>query len=217
MTVYFQVLNPIAPHWTEYSYKKYLNPIYFQLNKALVVDGLLSNGKFPVYSNNINMLLIKINKYVKGVLRKTNDSIEKFRAKKGSNPPTTANYVICENFQNWQIQVFKVLSELKYDENCKLLEPFKDAIITGLNLNEKSNKKELSNALQFASYIIKEAEKYGKDSLEHKLPFKEVDTLGDYKAYILQMTKLKEITFTVGKNEKEIGTATPGNPNIVIN
>ena len=76
MTVYFQVLNPIAPHWTEYSYKKYLNPIYFQLNKALVVDGLLSNGKFPVYSNNINMLLIKINKYVKGVLRKTNDSIE---------------------------------------------------------------------------------------------------------------------------------------------
>ena len=162
------------------------------------------------------MLLIKINKYVKGILRKTNDFIEKFRAKKGSNPPVSATYTICENYQNWQVQVFDILSQLKYDESCKLLEPFKDKIIKGLNLDEKKDKKELSNALQFASFIIKEAEKYGKDSLEHKLPFKEVDTLTDYKPYILQMTRLKDITFSIGKNEKEIGTATPGNPNIVI-
>lgn len=208
------MLNPIAPHWTEYCYKKYLNPIFHKLNKNLVVDGLLSNGRYPAHQQ-VNLKLIKINKYVKGILRKTNESIDKFRTKNG-NVPANANFVICENYQDSQVKVFNVLSQLKFDENFKLLEPFKGPIIKGLNLSEDKNKKELSSALQFAAFIVKEAEKYGRDALEHSLPFKEIEALNEYKSYILQMTKLKEVTISIGKNEKELGGATPGSPNIVI-
>ncbi len=149
-------------------------------------------------------------------MRRTNDLIEKYRAKKGSGPPTKASFYICEYYQDWQIQVFQVLNKLQFDENNKLIGSFKASIVEGLNLNEKTNKKEMSNALQFASFIVKETEKYGKESLEHRLPFKETETLKNYEAYILQMTNLKEISISIGKEAKELGIATPGTPNIVI-
>jgi leucyl-tRNA synthetase len=214
---FFKVLNPIAPHWTEYCYKKYLNPIFEKFDKSQLVSSILCNAKFPDYSHELNLQDIKKTKYVKNIIKLTNEAINQHKKKKNQTP-TEIEFIVCKDYADWQLSVFKVLNDkdqFVFDENNKTSKDIKAKILNGCNI-ANSEKSVVEKYLQFASFIIKQVEQFGKEMVETELSFQATDGLENYKLYISKMCNLSSISSSVGSDSKALGAASPGTPNIII-
>ena len=52
------MMNPIIPHWTEYMYKTYLNPLFDKNDLKNLKIEFLYKEKFPNLSNPIDKIII---------------------------------------------------------------------------------------------------------------------------------------------------------------
>ena len=69
LKVLFTMINPIAPHWTEYMYRTYLNPLFKASNQEKHIIKYLAFSKFPDVFKVVDVKLFKYNKYVKGLVK----------------------------------------------------------------------------------------------------------------------------------------------------
>lgn len=88
---FFIINNPIIPHWTEYMYKTYLNPIYEKLGRKEETVESLALARYPVITESIDAKMFAYNKYLKGVISQIHDIIaskqtDNKKPKKGEKP-----------------------------------------------------------------------------------------------------------------------------------
>ena len=69
LKIFLTLINPIAPHWTEYMYKTYLNPIFKANNQEKQIIEHLSFSKFPEVLKLVDVKLFKYSKYVKSLIK----------------------------------------------------------------------------------------------------------------------------------------------------
>jgi valyl-tRNA synthetase len=231
---FFTMLNPIAPHWTEYMYHTYLNPIFINNKMEDKVVKFLAFSKFPTVSGQIDNKLFHYNKYIKKILErvreivntkqggankkkgdtkgKENKDVEKPKDEPKKDDTYTGNIIIyyAKNFTKEQERVYEILKAAEF-EDTKIVTDYKKAIMGEI---EKPDLRTIT--LQFASFIVKEIETYGFDVLNSELPFNELDALNDNMNLIKKLSKVANISieeYDEKKKPKSIKTiAIPGNP-----
>jgi leucyl-tRNA synthetase len=210
---FLTIMNPIAPHWTEYMYKSYLNPIFERSNLSQHVVQNLSHSRFPIISKEIDSKLFHYNKYIKSIIRNITDSVNskigsgqkggkkggkdkkpETEEKKEENQNSVFTGVVkifyAPHFSNEQKKVYDILKQANYDDNNKILTDYKKIIMEDMK-NSEANLRTLT--LQFASFIVKEIETYGSQVLSNELPFDELEALKDNMNLIKKLTKTTNI------------------------
>ncbi len=235
---FFILINPIAPHWTEYMYKTYLNPLFkkFGLDNQTHMVEFLAFSKFPNISNNIDSKLFMYNKYIKSVIHGVTDAVNHKLAtankskKKGGDKnanttaPTTAaefNGVVkilyMPNFTTDQLRVYEILKDAEYKMDGKIVTDYKTIIRNEMkNLSDSAR----TVTLQFASHLAKEVELYGMEVLKSELPFSEIQALKDNMSLLNKLTKVKNIEVVEyndsTKPKKSNVIVIPGKPLILV-
>jgi len=211
-------MNPIAPHWTEYMYKTYLNPIFEKssLSQHVVVN--LSHSRYPLINKDIDSKLFHYNKYIKTIIRIITDSVnskigaaKKEASKKGGADKNKKKEEVKEekkdentnqiysglikilyapHFTAEQRKVYEILKSSEYDDNNMIITDYKKIIMKEM---EKSDSNLRTLTLQFASFIVKEIETYGSQVLQSELPFDELEALKDNTNIIKKLTKTSNI------------------------
>jgi len=75
--VFLTMINPIAPHWTEFIYREYLNPVFEESKLDQHKIKYLAFATFPKISHDIDSKLFAYNKYLKNVIQPVNELIAK--------------------------------------------------------------------------------------------------------------------------------------------
>ncbi len=229
------MLNPIAPHWTEYMYKTYLNPIFKNNKQEQHVVEFLSRANFPAVESNIDSKLFYYNRYIKTVIQTINDLVnQKLSAAKGkkdkkggkeekkeeeetklqSGPYTgVIRIYYAPQFTLEQQRVFNILKAAEYNEANQIQTDYKKIIMEEM---KKSDANLRTLTLQFASFIVREIETYGMEVLSDELPFNELTALKDNMSLISNLTKAANIDIVVYSDKnKPKGAKTiaiPGKP-----
>jgi hypothetical protein len=224
-------MNPIAPHWTEYMYNTYLNPIFANNKLDNHCVKFLAYSRFPSISSQIDSKLFLFNKYIKNVIQNINEIVnakvaasagkgkkpakqqeEKKEENKQTGPYTgLIKIYYAPNFTPEQHRVYEILEKAEYSDNNKIITDFKSII-----RKEMENSSLQTITLQFASFIVREVETYGMEVLSHELPFNEVQALNDNMGLIKKLTKTTniEIVEYSDKNKPKgaKNVAIPGKP-----
>ncbi len=216
---FFTIMNPIAPHWTEYMYKTYLNPIFEKSNLTKHIVQNLSHSRYPLISKEIDSKLFHYNKYIKTTIRNITDSVnskvgaakkeaaKKAGADKGKKKEETgaeekkedsANQIYsglvkilyAPHFTQEQKKVYEILQAAQYDDSHKIITDYKKIIMKEM---EKADASLRTLTLQFASFIVKEIETYGSQVLQAELPFDELEALKENMNLIKKLTKTSNI------------------------
>ncbi len=230
LKTFFVVINPIAPHWSEYMFRTYLNPI-FKANgfNDKTVDNL-AFSRFPLVNSQIDSRLFHYNKYIKKVIENIREVVNTKTAVKGGKKnekkedkkeekseekvDNTYNGIIrifyAPHFTNEQKRVYEILKSAEYNE-WKITTDYKKIIMTEM---EKHELRTLT--LQFASFIVKEIETYGFDVLNAELPFDELNALNENLGMIKKLSKANNIVIEVYDEKKKPkavkSIAIPGKP-----
>lgn len=208
-------MNPIAPHWTEYMYKTYLNPIFEKSNLSQHIVVNLSHSRYPLINKDIDSKLFHYNKYIKTTIRNITDAVnskvgaaKKEAAKKGGAKKKEENaeekkdenanqiyfglikILYAPHFTAEQKKVYEILKAAQYDDSNKIITDYKKIIMKDM---EKSDAALRTLTLQFASFIVKEIETYGSQVLQSELPFDELEALKDNMNLIKKLTKTSNI------------------------
>lgn len=210
-------MNPIAPHWTEYMYKTYLNPIFEKSNLTQHIVQNLSHSRYPIISKDIDSKLFHYNKYIKNTIRQISDSVnskltsakkeakkgtdkkskepeEKKEEKKEENTNTTYTGVVkiyyAPHFSTEQKKVYEILRESEFDDNNKIITDYKKIIMKEM---EKTDANLRTLTLQFASFIVKEIETYGTQVLSTELAFDELQAIRDNLSMMKKLTRTTNI------------------------
>jgi len=210
-------MNPIAPHWTEYMYKTYLNPLFEKSGLSHHLVENLSHSRYPINNKEIDSKLFHYNKYIKTTIRHITDAVnskigaaKKEAAKKGSDKNKKKEVAVedkkeesvnqiysglikilyAPHFTQEQKKVYEILKAAQYDDNYKIITDYKKIIMKDM---EKSDSNLRTLTLQFASFIVKEIETYGNQVLQNELPFDELEALKDNFNLIKKLTKTSNI------------------------
>lgn len=109
--------------------------------------------------------------------------------------------------------VYDILIAAEYDDSNKILTDYKNIIIAKMQ-NVQVNLRTLT--LQFASFIVKEIELYGKEILSKELPFNEFEALNDNMSLIKTLTNTKNIDVVeysdITKPKQSKTVSIPGKP-----
>jgi leucyl-tRNA synthetase len=216
--VFFIMMNPIIPHWTEYMYKTYLNPLFDKNNLKNLKIEFLYKEKFPIISNPIDKKLFDYNQYIHKVIQNIREIALKSKTLKGGKKEENteekkeekfihAKIIFAKEFSDNQKLVLQVLKEQTYDENGKISSldekgnpGYKNLLIEKF----KDNQKEKTMMLEFASYKAKEVENYGKEILEEKLQFNEEEVLKNNIDLFKKLTKVGDIEIIEQKSNEEL-------------
>jgi leucyl-tRNA synthetase len=90
LKTFFIIINPILPHWTEYMYRTYLNPIFEKFGFNELKIEFLAFAKYPQISNPVDKKLFDYNNYINKVIESIRESIlkkakNKNKGKKNNN------------------------------------------------------------------------------------------------------------------------------------
>lgn len=216
---FFLIMNPIAPHWTEYMYKTYLNPIFEKSNLSKHIVQNLSHSRYPLINKEIDSKLFHYNRYIKTTIRNITDavnskvsSVKKEAAKKGGadkgkkkdevageeKKEDSANQIYSSvikilyapHFTQEQKKVYEILKAAEYDDSNKIITDYKKIIMKEM---EKADANLRTLTLQFASFIVKEIETYGSQVLQNELPFDELEAIKENMNLIKKLTKTSNI------------------------
>ena len=77
LKTFFIINNPIIPHFSEYMYITYLNPIFEKFGFKEKIINFLCKSRFPEISSEIDTKLFESNKYINKVIQGIRDSISK--------------------------------------------------------------------------------------------------------------------------------------------
>ena len=227
LITFFIINNPIIPHFTEYMYITYLNPIFEKYNMKEKKIEFLCNAKYPKVLLNIDMKLIDINKYLNKVIQTIREVVNKKDTKKNrkesneNNKNIKIKVLYSKEYNNNQKEVLNILRNESYDENNKIILndknniKYKNKILLNENLDKNTKKK----MLEFASFKIKEVELYGLEVLNEKLKFNEEEILNINKELFKKLAKLDDIEFDVYDESKKPNgykdEAIPGKPLVI--
>lgn len=226
-------MNPITPHWTEYMYRTYLNPIFEKHNLNQHVVKNVSHSLFPKIDKEIDSKLFHYNKYIKTTMKNITDIVNKRigdlqkEAKKNKNKteekPAEENksnifnglvkIYYAPHFSTEQKRVYEILKASTFNENNKITSDYKKVIMDEM---KSANASIRTLTLQFAAGVCKDIEIYGTKILDDELPFDEKDALNDNMALIKKLTKTSNIEIVVfsdeNKPKKNKNIAIPGRP-----
>ena len=220
---FFIINNPIIPHFTEYMYITYLNPIFekFGFTEKKIV--FLYNSKFPNISNEIDNKLFETNKYINKVVQDIRDLFLKKSKKNLEKKNNKIKLYYAKEYSLSQKEVLKILRTQKYDENNKIISldnkgipQYKNEIL----LNENIEKNLKKNMLEFASFKIKEVELYGPNALNENLIFNEEEILHNSINLLKKLSKIDNIEIyeysQSAKPKNNNDSAIPGRPIYVV-
>ena len=227
LKIFFILNNPIIPHFTEYMYITYLNPIFDKSNLAEKKMDFLCRAKFPKPSNEVDTKLFEYNKYMNKVIQGIRDTASK-KVKKGKKDKKEEKeekkdikikVYYAKEYTPMQKEVLNFLRKQTYDENNKITSLdekgaplYKNEILS----DEKIDKNSKKNMLEFAAFKAKEVENLGKDALNEQLQFNEEEVLKNNVDLFKKLTGVKEIEFAeYDEKNKPKGSkdnAIPGKP-----
>ena len=227
LKTFFIMINPIIPHFTEYMYVTYLNPIFEKSGLSDKKMEFLCKARFPSPTAEIDTKLFEYNKYVNKVVQGIRDAATKKAGKKGKKGGEDKNekkeikvkVLYAKEYTPMQKEVLGFLRKQTYDENNKITSLdekgsplYKNEILSDANIDKNSKK----NMLEFAAFKAKEVEAYGKEALNEELQFNEEEVLKNNADLLKKLTGLKEIEFVeYDEKHKPKGckdTAMPGKP-----
>jgi leucyl-tRNA synthetase len=226
LKTFFIINNPIIPHFTEYMYITYLNPIFDKFDMKDKKIEFLCRAKFPNLTSEVDTKLFEYNKYINKVIQGLRDACSK-KGKKGKNEKKDKNenneikmkILFAKEYSSSQKTVLECLRKQTFDENNKIISldekgnpNYKNEILSN-NTIDKNLKK---NMLEFASFKLKEVEQFGLEALDENLKFNEEEVLKENIDLFKKLAKLKEIEIVeYSDNIKPKGirdSAIPGKP-----
>ena len=224
LKTFFIMNNPIIPHFTEYMYITYLNPIFEKSGLDSKKMEFLCRAKFPTPSSEVDTKLFEYNKYMNKVIQGIRDTASK-KIKKGKKEEKNEKKEIkikvyyAKEYTPMQKEVLGFLRKQTYDENNKITSLdekgaplYKNEILS----DEKIDKNSKKNMLEFASFKAKEVEAIGQEALNEKLQFNEEEVLKNNIELFKKLSGVKDIEFTeYDEKNKPKGmkdNAIPGKP-----
>ena len=229
LKIFFILNNPIIPHFTEYMFITYLNPIFEKSGLAGKKMEFLCRAQFPKPSNEVDTKLFEYNKYMNKVIQGIRDTASK-KVKKGKQnkkdekekeekKEIKIKVYFAKEYTPMQKEVLGFLRKQTYDENNKITSLdekgaplYKNEILS----DEKIDKNSKKNMLEFAAFKAKEVENLGKDALNEQLQFNEEEVLKNNVELFKKLTGVKEIEFAeYDEKNKPKGSkdnAIPGKP-----
>ena len=227
LKIFFILNNPIIPHFSEYMYNTYLNPIFEKSGLDSKKIEFLCKAKFPKPSYEVDTKLFEYNKYMNKVIQGIRDTASKKikKGKKGQKDEKEEKeekkirVYYAKEYTPMQKEVLGFLRKQTYDENNKITSLdekgaplYKNEILN----DEKMDKNTKKNMLEFAAFKAKEVEAMGKDVLNEQLQFNEEEVLKSNVDLFKKLTGVKEIEFTeYDEKNKPKGikdNALPGKP-----
>jgi leucyl-tRNA synthetase len=228
LKVFFIMNNPIMPHFSEYMFVTYLNPIFDKSGLSNKKIEFLCKARFPVASSEVDTKLFEYNKYMNKVIQGIRDTASK-KIKKGKKDKkeekaeekkdVKVKILFAKEYTPMQKEVLGFLRKQTYDENNKIISLdekgaplYKNEILS----DEKIDKNSKKNMLEFAAFKAKEIENFGKEVLNENLQFNEEEVLNNNVELFKKLTGVKEIEITLfDEKNKPKGikdTAMPGKP-----
>ena len=228
LKVFFIMNNPIMPHFTEYMFVTYLNPIFDKSGLSNKKIEFLCKARFPVPSSEVDTKLFEYNKYMNKVIQGIRDTASK-KIKKGKKDKkeekaeekkdVKVKILFAKEYTPMQKEVLGFLRKQTYDENNKIISLdekgaplYKNEILS----DEKIDKNSKKNMLEFAAFKAKEIENFGKEVLNENLQFNEEEVLNNNVELFKKLTGVKEIEFAeYDEKNKPKGikdNAIPGKP-----
>ena len=224
LKIFFIMNNPIIPHFTEYMYITYLNPIFEKSGLDSKKMEFLCRAKFPTPSSEVDTKLFEYNKYMNKVIQGIRDTASK-KFKKGKKEEKNEKKEIkikvyyAKEYTPMQKEVLGFLRKQTYDENNKITSLdekgaplYKNEILS----DEKIDKNSKKNMLEFAAFKAKEVESLGKEALNEQLQFNEEEVLKNNIELFKKLSGVKDIEFTeYDEKNKPKGmkdNAIPGKP-----
>ena len=227
LKIFFILNNPIIPHFSEYMYITYLNPIFEKSGLEAKKIEFLCRAKFPKPSYEVDTKLFEYNKYMNKVIQGIRDTASKKikKGKKGQKDEKEdkeekkIRVYYAKEYTPMQKEVLGFLRKQTYDENNKITSVdekgaplYKNEILS----DEKIDKNSKKNMLEFAAFKAKEVEAMGKEVLNEQLQFNEEEVLKNNVDLFKKLTGVKEIEFTeYDEKNKPKGikdNAIPGKP-----
>lgn len=223
---FFIMISPVVPHWADYMYKTYLNPIFERSNLRKYMVTFLVDARFPEPSGAVDKRLFDYNNYVNRVIAGIRDATKaKGKGKKEKKDECTVRVMYVREYTRAQKFALGVLRAMKYDENFKIASVdekgaplFKNRIMK----EGEGDPKARSALVEFAAFKAKEVEAYGLDALKEEMLFNEEEVLNDNLELFKKLTKnegIRDIEVVLYSEElKPKGnkdTAMPGRPLIV--
>ena len=202
LKVFFILNNPIMPHFSEYMFVTYLNPIFDKSGLSDKKIEFLCRAKFPTPTRDVDTKLFEYNKYMNKVIQGIRDTASK-KIKKGKKEEKTEEkkevkikILYAKEYTPMQKEVLGFLRKQTYDENNKIssldekgAHLYKNEILS----DDKIDKNYKKNMLEFAAFKAKEIENYGKDVLNENLQFNEEEVLNNNIELFKKLTGIKEI------------------------
>jgi leucyl-tRNA synthetase len=228
LKTFFIINNPIIPHFTEYMYITYLNPIFEKFGMKEEKIEFLCKAKYPDISNEIDMKLFDYNKYLNKVIQIIREvSAKKVRKKSNisdedkKNKKIKVKILYSKEYNSNQKEVLNILKLESYDENHKIIldekhnPKYKEQILSNNSFDINIKKK----MLEFAAFKVKEVESFGLEALNENLKFKEEEILNANKDLFIKLAKLEDIEYDVfDESKKPKGCkdeAIPGKPLVI--
>ena len=223
LKTFFIINSPIIPHFTEYMYITYLNPLFEKCGLSEKTIKFLSNSRFPNISSEIDTKLFEYNKYlnrvIQGIREVASKNYEKKKKIENNNNDIKIKVLYAKEYSPLQKEALNLLRKENYNEKNKIIsldEKGNPKYKTEILSDNKLDKNVKRNMLEFAAYKIKEVEAIGLGALNETLKFKEEEVLTQNVELFKKLARLKDIEFLEynekdkPKNSKE--TAIPGKP-----
>jgi len=155
LKVFFTIVNPIAPHWTEYMYRTYMNPLFQANGQERQIVQYLGFTKFPEVSKTVDVKLFKHNSYVKGLVKMIFENLVGKKEKPSKYKGIIillilATFYYAKDFNPGQQIAIKILQSSSY-ENNRILDDYKSRIMTEMKTADNNSR---TQALMFASFIV---------------------------------------------------------------
>ena len=227
LKAFFVMNNPIIPHFTEYMYVTYLNPIFEKSGFPEKKIEFLYKSKYPSPTSEVDTKLFEYNKYMNKVVQGIREASSKKVVKKGKKGGEEKNekkeikikVFYAKEYTPMQKEVLGFLRKQTYDENNKITSldekgnpTYKNEILADTKIDKNSKK----NMLEFAAFKAKEVENFGQEALNEELQFNEEEVLKNNAELFKKLTGVKNIEFAeYDEKNKPKGckeTAMPGKP-----
>eukprot|EP01016_Furgasonia_blochmanni_P049835 TRINITY_DN7613_c0_g1_i1.p1 TRINITY_DN7613_c0_g1~~TRINITY_DN7613_c0_g1_i1.p1 ORF type:complete len:372 (+),score=158.75 TRINITY_DN7613_c0_g1_i1:66-1181(+) len=223
------LLNPIAPHITEYSYSHHFLPALQAVDaeKAKTYPHSISQLRLPhVNVKDINYGLVRAHFYLKNTLRNVKLTYEKMKSggKKGKDAKevqiSLCTVYVAAEYPEWQRNVLSLLAGCQTNANGEIIEDWKAKVKAQVPEDALMKK-----SLQFGAFVLAEVKVRGHEALEVKLPFDELHILDvcsdelrkEVNVEKIQIFNIKDVKAGENKNvDNAVNATLPGKPQIVF-
>ncbi|KAL2650092.1 hypothetical protein R1flu_018220 [Riccia fluitans] len=184
MHVQTKLLTPICPHYAEHVWTDVLG------QKGFAVKAGWPAAEAPNYT------LQRANKYLQNVIIDLRKVLQKRSAARGAVKPTVGIIFVAENYGGWQEECLRILQS-HYDADTQTFKS--DAEISAALKNSPVGKmadfkRILSQCMPFIKFKKSETKAVGVQALDLRLPFGELQVLGENVNLITRQLGLDTVT-----------------------